>query len=162
MARSDGFSLAELLVALAVMGVVAVVALGAVPESLARLQVESASRRLQIGLEQGRSAARRRGEACAMQLGADGWQPPAAGSLPACVESPQRLSEGLVDGAVQLEHNLPAAVRFSSNGLVLDGGTVLVRARGTALCRCLVVSLPLGMVRLGRYEAGSCLPDRSL
>ena len=48
--------------------------------------------------------------------------------------------------------NLPGALRFSSNGLVLDGGTVVISAAGTELRRCLVMSLPLGVVRLGRYE----------
>ena len=53
---------------------------------------------------------------------------------------------------VAIDSNLPAALRFSSNGLVLDGGTVVISATGTELRRCLVVSLPLGVVRLGRYE----------
>jgi hypothetical protein len=35
-----------------------------------------------------------------------------------------------------------------------DGGTVVISAAGTELRRCLVMSLPLGVVRLGRYEGG--------
>jgi prepilin-type N-terminal cleavage/methylation domain-containing protein len=159
---SHGFTLPELLVAAAVMGLLAVLAMGASRAPLAQLKVESASRRLLIGLEQGRAAARRRGEACALQLGPAGWRAPATAALPACLADLQPLEEGLGDGGVQLEHNLPAAVRFSSNGLVLDGGTVLVSAPGSALTRCLVVSLPLGVVRLGRFQQGSCLPDRAL
>jgi hypothetical protein len=34
-----------------------------------------------------------------------------------------------------------------------------VRAEGTALARCLVISPPLGVVRQGRYEASTCLPE---
>jgi hypothetical protein len=63
---------------------------------------------------------------------------------------------------VQLRHNLPDAVRFTSNGLVLDGGTVVVNAPGTALERCVVMSLPLGVVRMGRWLDGECRPDPSL
>ena len=71
---------------------------------------------------------------------------------------------------MELRHNLPAALRFSSNGLVLDGGTVLIAAEGVALRRCLVLSLPLGVVRLGRYvcsaevtpSSSACVADEAL
>ncbi len=57
-------------------------------------------------------------------------------------------------GGVELHHNLPAALRFSSNGLVLDGGLVVLASAGTPL-------------RLGRYagpdggppESAACEPD---
>ena len=62
-------------------------------------------------------------------------------------------------GELQLSHNFPDVLRFSSNGLVLDGGTAVLRAAGTSIQRCLVMSLPLGITRIGRYEAGQCLPD---
>ncbi|WP_255140059.1 hypothetical protein [Synechococcus sp. Lug-A] len=62
---------------------------------------------------------------------------------------------------------LPAALRFSSNGLVLDGSTVVLVSEGTPLRRCLVMALLLGPVRLGRYagpdggppESATCEPD---
>jgi ABC-type branched-subunit amino acid transport system ATPase component len=63
---------------------------------------------------------------------------------------------------VLLEHNLPAAVRFTSNGLVLDGGTVVLSAPGTDLVRCVVISLPLGVMRLGQWQQGACRPDLAL
>jgi len=53
-------------------------------------------------------------------------------------------------------------LRFSANGLVLDGGTVLISASGGAVVRCLVMSLPLGITRLGRYSGGLCEADSSL
>ncbi|MCT0209931.1 MULTISPECIES: hypothetical protein [Synechococcales] len=57
-------------------------------------------------------------------------------------------------GGVELHHNLPAALRISSNGLVLDGGLVVLASAGTPL-------------RLGRYvgpdggppESAACEPD---
>jgi hypothetical protein len=71
---------------------------------------------------------------------------------------------------VQLSHNLAGPLRVASNGLVLDGGTVVVAAAGSDLQRCLVVSLPLGVVRTGRSKAapgaiprsGDCVVDPSL
>jgi hypothetical protein len=60
---------------------------------------------------------------------------------------------------VVVSHNLPPVIRFSSNGLILDGGTVLVQSPATDLVRCLVISLPLGIVRHGRHGSSGCLPD---
>ncbi|MBD2422754.1 GspH/FimT family protein [Cyanobium sp. FACHB-13342] len=146
-----GFSLPELLVAVAVLGLLAALALDGGQRSLARMRVETATRRLGWGLEQARQQAQSLGQPCALELGPAGWREPSGGSLPGCGGV---LADG--DGAgeaagVALQHNLPAALRFSSNGLVLDGGTVVVSAAGTELRRCLVMSLPLGVVRLGRY-----------
>jgi hypothetical protein len=80
------------------------------------------------------------------------------------------LGEGVAEGAVQVRHNFPEALRFSSNGLVLDGGTVVLSSKGTQLQRCLVMALPLGIVRVGRYGANpaagpraeACTPDPQL
>jgi hypothetical protein len=71
---------------------------------------------------------------------------------------------------VELRHNLPAQLRFSANGLLIDGGTVVLAAAGTPLRRCVVWSLPLGVLRLGQYgadpagspQANQCRPDPTL
>ena len=163
-----GFSLPELLVAIAVLGILAVMSVGAGQRRLALMRVESTSRRLALGLEQARQSAARQGQPCALALGPSGWREPSGGSLPVC-----GISEGVeaeLEAGVELRHNLPAALRFSSNGLVLDGGTVLIAAEGVALRRCLVLSLPLGVVRLGRYvgpaegtpSSSACVADEAL
>jgi len=163
-----GYSLPELLVAIAVLGILAAMGVGAGQSSLALMRLESTSRRLALGLEQARQAAARHGQPCALALGPSGWREPSGGSLPAC-----GITEGVAaesEAGVELRHNLPAALRFSSNGLVLDGGTVLIRAAGIELRRCLVLSLPLGVVRLGRYSgpadgtpsSSACLADGAL
>jgi len=74
----------------------------------------------------------------------------------------ESLKEPIAAGDVRLNHNFPAVLRFSSNGLVLDGGTAVLQAAGTSLQRCLVMALPLGITRLGRYLGGRCEPDPSL
>jgi len=77
--------------------------------------------------------------------------------LAPCFEGSDPLGEGFL-----LQHNFPDVLRFSANGLVLDGGTVLISASGGAVVRCLVMSLPLGITRLGRYSGGLCEADSSL
>ena len=80
------------------------------------------------------------------------------------------LQELLHRGPIQLHTNLPAVVRVSANGLLLDGGTTVLSHGRLDHTRCLVVSLPLGVSRLGRYQGGPpaerqrlssrrCLPD---
>jgi prepilin-type N-terminal cleavage/methylation domain-containing protein len=174
MARFDkstadgGFSLVELLVASVVMGVLAALSVGVGHRSLALMRVESSSRRLALGLEQARQVAERSGEPCALELGPLGWREPSGGSLPACRIGVAAEEDS--QASVNLRHNLAAALRFSSNGLLLDGGTVLISAAGSDLRRCLVVSLPLGVVRLGRYSgpvdgtpnSSACLADGAL
>lgn len=157
----QGFSLLELMITLAVLGILAALAINQGSATLARMRVESGARRVALGLEMGRAAAERGGRPCALQLTEQGWHPPEEGALPACEGVELALGEGGERDGVELEHNLPETVRFSSNGLVLDGGTVRVSSPGTALVRCLVMSLPLGVVRLGRQEEGGCRPDPS-
>jgi hypothetical protein len=82
--------------------------------------------------------------------------------LPPCLQALETLKEPIAAGQVKLTHNFPAMLRFSSNGLVLDGGTAVLQAAGTSLQRCLVMALPLGITRVGRFQAGRCEPDPSL
>ena len=176
MQRSDqrqagaGFSLPELLVAVTVLGLLAALALDGGQRSLARMRVETATRRLGWGLEQARQQAQNLGQPCALELGPSGWREPSCGMLPGCGGAVADGAAPQETSGVTLQHNLPAALRFSSNGLVLDGGTVVVSASGTELRRCLVMSLPLGVVRLGRYEgaegsalsSSACVADGAL
>jgi hypothetical protein len=156
---SAGQSLPELLVAVGVLALLGLPALKLAGGSLAAQRVESVSRRVVLGLELGRAAAQRSGRPCALQLDQEGWREPLGGSLPGCAGVQLPLGGESADSGVRLRHNLPAAVRFASNGLVLDGGTVVVGATGTALERCVVMSLPLGVVRMGRWLDGVCHPD---
>jgi len=160
--HSSGFTLVELLVTLAVLMLLGGMAMAYGSAGLARLRVEMASRRVLLGLEEGRNAALRNGQACGLQLGDNGWQAPASNSLAPCPGVNVPLVEGIEASLVEVEHNLPNTVRFTSNGLVLDGGTVVVRSEGTELERCVVVSLPLGVTRVGRMASGSCQRDLSL
>jgi prepilin-type N-terminal cleavage/methylation domain-containing protein len=158
-----GLSMPELLLVLAVMGILAALSVSSGAEILARQRLEAATRRLDQGLQLARAEAQRLGQACGMSLGATGWQATAlTGSLPPCLPERQGLAEGIDEQRVQLSHNLPAQLRLSRNGLVLDGGTVVLSSAGTALQRCWVMALPLGITRLGRYSQGSCVPDSTL
>jgi hypothetical protein len=160
-------SLPELVVAMALLTLLAGLGLGQHANQLARLQVEVAARRLAVGIERGRNAAERMDEPCALELGPWGWRGATAlGAVP-CEAADTALDEGLIRGDLLLGHTFPGPVRFSVHGLTIDGGTLVLGAPGTDLVRCLVMSQPLGVVRIGRYagaitanpKASDCLPD---
>ena len=80
------------------------------------------------------------------------------------------LKEEFEQGSIVLNTNLPQVLRFTANGLLLDGGIAVLSHTRLAKARCLVVSLPLGVSRIGSYQAplpsdggrlssSRCLPD---
>ena len=164
--RPDGFSLVECLVAVALLGILATLAIPSSSAVQRRLELDSGLRRLRVGLDRGRMAAERDRQPCALQLSATGWQPPLAGDLAACRGGAKSLAETGA-GELELRSNLPDAIRFSTNGLVLDGGLVVVSHPSHAQALCLVIGLPLGISRSGVYRGdlnGSlssalCLPS---
>ena len=164
--RPNGFSLLECLVVVALLGILLTLAIPSSSAVQRRLELESGLRRFRVGLDRGRMAAERDRQPCALHLSATGWQPPLAGDLPACRGAVTPLAETGA-GVLELRGNLPDAVRFSINGLVLDGGLVVLSHPSYGQALCLVIGLPLGISRSGVYRGdpgGSlssalCLPS---
>ena len=95
-------------------------------------------------------AAERSQQPCALSLSPIGWDAPLAGELPACRGAIFDLNEQGAS-ALTLRSNLPDAVRFTANGLVLDGGLVVLSHPQRNHALCLVIGLPLGITRTGTY-----------
>jgi hypothetical protein len=163
MKRESAATLPEALVALSLLAMLGALALRSGADSLAVQRVQTASQRVTGGLEEGRLAALREGRPCALRLGSGGWEASSGSGLPACLGVSPGLGAGVDSGgsAIRLAHNLPDPVRFTANGLVLDGGTIWIRSGQTPLVRCVVVSLPLGVTRVGREGAEGCEPERN-
>ena len=151
MKQPNGFSLAELVVVIAIVGILASAAMAHSSRDREHVQLTTALRRLQIGLDRGRMAAERSGEPCGMSLTSEGWQPPLAGELRPCPAAATTLVE-FGASSLDIHSNLPETVRFSSNGLVLDGGLVVLGHQRLSHHRCLVIGLPLGISRSGIYD----------
>ena len=147
-----GFSLIELLVTLVILGVLASIAIASPVAMKQHLELESGLRLLRIGLDRGRMAAERSQQPCALSLSPIGWDAPLAGELPACRGGRLDLNEQGAS-ALTLRSNLPDAVRFTANGLVLDGGLVVLSHPHRNHALCLVIGLPLGITRTGKYLA---------
>ena len=144
-------TLAELMLGLSLLGLMGSVGLAQGSQVLLDQRLESATRLLDQGLQRARREAQRRGAPCGLRLSATGWTTPPPGTLPSCFAAPQLLPEG-----VAVAHNFPALLRFTANGLVLDGGTAVLSAAAHPNQRCLVMSLPLGITRLGQFREGRC------
>ena len=146
-----GFSLAEALVAVVLLGLLASLAWPSASAVQRRMQLDDGLRRLRLGLDRGRMAAERDRQPCALQLGPTGWQPTLSSHLPGCRGGLVSLAESGA-GELELRSNLPDAVRFSTNGLVLDGGLVVLFHPSHAQALCLVIGMPLGISRSGIYQ----------
>ena len=151
MKQPNGFSLPELVVVIAILGLLASAAFVQSGRDREHVQLTTALRRLQVGLDRGRMAAERSGQPCGMRLTSEGWQPPMKGELRPCPGAATTLVE-LGASSLDILSNLPDTVRFSSNGLVLDGGLVVLGHRRLSYHRCLVIGLPLGISRSGTYD----------
>ena len=159
--QAAGCSLGELLVGVVIVGLLASLGWRGGSETLARQRLEVAMRRLDQGIQRGRAEAQKRGQPCGLRLEAEGWRPPELSELAPCLRTLEALQEPIAPADVQLTHNFPGVLRFSRNGLVLDGGTAVVQVPGLAVQRCLVMALPLGITRMGQYQGGQCRPEPS-
>ena len=151
---SRGFTVLELLVVVAVLGILAGMGVAHAGRDRERLQLLSTMRSLRLGLDRGRMAAERSRQPCGLSLTESGWQAPLESTLPACAANTTSLREDAGDG-VQWRSTLPNVVRFTANGLVLDGGVVVLSHPLVPRQPCLVLSLPLGITRVGTYKAAS-------
>lgn len=158
----NGFTLVELMIAIALVGIICSIGLVHAGADRDRLQLDAAARRLRLGLERARLSARRHQQACAVALVAGGWVAADHASLPPCSGAALSLQEGVGQAAIKVHTNLPSVLRVSANGLLLDGGTTVLSHPRVTGRRCLVVSLPLGISRVGRYSASPSADGEAL
>ena len=149
----NGFTLVELMMAVALVGIICSIGLVHAGADRDRLQLDAAARRLQLGLQRARLSARRHQQACVVALGPEAWVAAESDALPPCSGAALSLQEGVAPAEISVHTNLPSVVRVSANGLLLDGGTTVLSHPRVSGSRCLVVSLPLGISRVGRYAA---------
>ena len=150
-------SLVELLTAVAIVGILAGTSINASRRPLDHQRLLAAARQLELGIEQARDQAMDQQSPCALALGEAGWIALEGGVLPGCRHAVRPLLAGDRANGLRLNHNI-SELQFTTNGLVLGGGTVRLAVNGLAQERCVVISLPLGITRQGLWSEGQCLP----
>jgi prepilin-type N-terminal cleavage/methylation domain-containing protein len=175
--QARGFTLPELLIGVIILALLTTLGLNSGSGYLKRQQLEGATRRLILGLEKGRDAARRQGAACTLQLtangSASGWTQPASSNPAPCQVASLPLMESTGwpgEAQLQFAHTFSGQVIFTTNGLVYSGGTAVLAIAGTNLVRCVVVSTLVGVTRAGSYagafsqspDPSNCKPDSRL
>ena len=170
-------SLIEQLMVVSVLGIVLSIPFMTGRSDRDQLQLDASARRLQVGLDRARSIARREQRACGLSLSAEGFTSSdegiLPGAIPACTAIGMSYQEAFEQGPIVLNTNLPQVLRITSNGLLLDGGIAVLSHQRLAKARCLVVSLPLGVSRIGSYQdplppeggrllSSRCMPDVAL
>ena len=148
-----GLCQAELLLTTAILGLIGALGWVHASQALGQQAVEATTRLVLEGIQKARAEAERTGLPCAMALGERGWQDSPVAAADPCTTALGPVAAGVLAPAARWRHNGPAAWRFTATGLVLDGGLVVVWARGVALRRCVVMALPLGVLRHGVYGA---------
>ena len=167
-------SLIEQLIVVSLLGILASIPIVTGRSARDQLQLDASARRLQVGLDRARSTARREQTACGLSLSEQGFTAPddelLSRAIPACTGIGMTLQDEFEQGPVDLYTNFPPVLCFTANGLLLDGGIAVLSHQRLAIARCLVVSLPLGVSRIGSYQApvpskeghllsSRCLPD---
>ena len=152
--HQEGFSLVELLCAMSVLALLSSVAfVNARPEHN-RQQLEAASQRFQLAIDRARLTARRDQQPCGLGLTPERE---ASQGLPRCASGGHPLPAVDANSGVQVHTNMPSQLRFTTNGLLLDGGLVVFSHPGARSRLCVVVSLPLGVTRRGHFGADPAL-----
>ncbi|WP_191964797.1 GspH/FimT family pseudopilin [Synechococcus sp. RSCCF101] len=156
---SEGFSLCELLVVLAVAGLLSGLLFRQGSRAMARQRLDHGLQTVLAGLSLARSEARERARPCGLQLEASGWTQPRRPGLDPCEQALASLRRRPLASEIRLSHSFPGSLRFTGQGLVLDGGTAVLEHRSDDLRPlCAVMSLPLGIVRTGRYHGDAAAP----
>ena len=156
-ARHHGFSLLELVVATSLLAVLATVGLHTTSSDYWHLKIEQSALNYQLALDRARWSAEKSQQACALWVHGAESELPEPNSLQPCVASRMPLRQRLASSGVLIHANLPNRLRFTRNGLLLDGGIVVFSHPGSQQRSCVVVSLPLGVTRSGRYSTDPTL-----
>jgi len=144
----------ELLCAMAVLALLSSMAFVHAWHQHNRQHLEAASQRFQLAIDRARLTARRDQQACGLGLRHEGETNE---GLPRCASGGHPLPAADANSGVQLHTNMPSQLRFTTNGLLLDGGLVVFSHLRTHSRLCVVVSLPLGVTRRGHYSADPAL-----
>jgi prepilin-type N-terminal cleavage/methylation domain-containing protein len=148
---AEGFTQAELMVTIVVMGVLAAIAAPSFIQWLRQKQVDAALSQVELALEETQAEAIKRHQTCYLQL-ARGSNPTLTGN---CLVTGDRV---LKDVTLNHSHTSdPWKISFNESGENRSikngpGTAVLSSIDGNVKPKCLVISVGIGLRRSGQYD----------
>ncbi|WP_052055809.1 Tfp pilus assembly protein FimT/FimU [Myxosarcina sp. GI1] len=149
-ARNRGFTLAELLITLIIVGVIAAIAAPNLLGLLNRYRVSAALDKVEGAIKETQRQAMRQGKICRINI--NPTTKILSGNAPNCL-----LANRVIDDNIDIRTNLsgtPPNINFSGKGNTTKMGTIVLSSDGTDSQKCFVISLGLGISRTGDYTGG--------
>jgi prepilin-type N-terminal cleavage/methylation domain-containing protein len=153
--NEKGFTQAELIVTILIIGILAAIAAPNLSRWLSQKQVDAALNEIDFALQETQTEAVKRDRTCQLNI-LRGTEPPLTGS---CLVTGNRVLKGIV-----LNHSRGPdlwTISFNERGenrtVSNDPGTLRVSStNGNVRVKCLVISVGIGLRRIGKYENGKC------
>lgn len=151
-----GFTQAELMVTILVIGVLAAIVAPSFIQWLRQKQVDAALSQIEFALQETQVEAVKRHQTCFLQL-TRGSDPTLTGN---CLITGDRALQGVTLDYIHASD--PWIISFNENGenrSVKNGpGTVLLSSTDSNVkAKCLVISFGIGLRRSGQYENNTCV-----
>ncbi len=148
--RQHGFTLAETLVVLAIVGILAAMAIPSFIAAQNRAKLAQSTDTVVASLQESQREAIRRNKSCILTLdkvnnkiiGDDGCLLTGDRNLPDAIDLDYTGANG--------------DIRYGMSGNTTTNKSIILKVKDSpVISRCLTISAPLGIIRLGTYDAGT-------
>jgi prepilin-type N-terminal cleavage/methylation domain-containing protein len=155
---AKGFTQAELMVAILVMGILAAIAAPNLSQWLRQKQVDAAFNQIEFALQETQTEAVKRHRACYLNL-PRGDDPTLTGN---CLVTGDRFLQNITLNYLPTRPSNSWKISFNENGenrsVSNSPGTLwLTSIDGSVQSKCLVISVGIGLRRSGKYENNTCI-----
>ena len=146
-----GFTLIEMLAVTIIIGIISAIAVPNLLGTIRRNQVNEALEQINGAIKEAQRQAIRQGRLCRINI--DITNNELTGNPPSCL-----LSDREINDNITVRTNIagtPPNIPFSFKGSTTRSGTIVVSSNLVNLQRCFVISLGLGITRIGNYTGNS-------
>jgi prepilin-type N-terminal cleavage/methylation domain-containing protein len=151
--RDLGFTLAESLIVLAIVGILVAIAIPSAIAALDRAKLAQATDMVVASLQEAQREAIRSNRTCTLTLDK------VAGKIlgqQGCLLSGDRI----LPNEIALSYTGTGDIDYGMRGNTTNNESILLQVKKTSNYRCLTVSAPLGIIRLGSYNLTTRVCDK--